>query len=404
MDSSYEENLKKLEDLRNQESKAKELFEKLDKEVTNIEQNYPDISIDKLISSNVDVNEYLEKRSKYRELEKNRNIIRQEYIYLQDDVRDFEKIVNKQLEEKKMKVINEIENSKERKQEKEIKRVESESKKEQFIEKYNAIMNKPGLLKAKEVTELVIIASNIHSYNFLTIEEKNDIKQKIDSRISENNKLVDTPNVKIKEPKVKQKKKFTLKSKKNSIVAKGKDETIGTMKDLYKKSIGKLVGGIKGIYNKFCNIITKDIQEKLDEALNTIDNLNEKIDQMKSHIERQEDLNEAFDDVKNNGVHYSDQEILDFMSEAQIKDIDYNNQKNSQLNHEMVKYFHTDMNKAKEVIPVLKGDVLSADSEEVKRAIDIDKAKSIKAELEHKLEEQKIQNAMYISNSQNMRM
>ena len=226
------------------------------------------------------------------------------------------------------------------------------------------------------------------------------------------------------------------------------------MKNVFNKSIGKVVNGAKGIYQRFCDKVTKSIQEELDysfgyieslmnqmEEMNAkyqeeISNLKDNISNLENHISRQEDLNSAFDiDLnanKNESKGYTDEEIMDEMSKASIYaqeeqnkkepeskndsakyitkqenpefDIDINNLKKGNVNENIFDFMtksafdmQKEQNKKEQIDKyekmnneVYTGEVLPVDSEEVKNAIDIDAEKSAKAYYEHKKKEEEI--------------
>lgn len=295
-----EKNFNELKKLNEDIEKEKKELDDLNNIISDLEQKYPKMDVDELIASKRNTAEYINKREeliekKNERVEKNAN-----YIFLIQKKEDLEFIRKKLIEQQKQKAKDGIKASQDRKEEKRKKQEELDSKKQEFFNKYNKIMGKEGILKGKDATELACIASSLEEQNFLTDEEKKDIKNQISDRLTENNKLIDQPKIKIKEPKVKTTKKLEIINKGTNIIAKGKEKTISFIKKAFDNSIGRLVNGAKGIYQSFCNSRKKKIQEQLDLAFETIDKLMDEIEQMKvEHTNENEVLNKKIEELEN---------------------------------------------------------------------------------------------------------
>ncbi len=431
MKSSYEENYKALQTINLEVDKLKEELDKLNESIDYIKSNYPDGTIYDLLSSDKSIEDYKAnvirlKKEEQERIEKNAEY--NEKLKEQEMLQALVDNYNKQISERKL--------------EEERKAQELEDAKQNFKTYFEKTMSKPGLLKEKVASKLL---NDILYSKCLSEQEKSEYRSEVNKRLKENEKIL------IKEPKVKEEKKHIIKNKFKCVVAKGKEVTVNTMKNVFNKSIGKVVNGAKGIYQR---LVTKSIQEELDysfgyieslmnqmEQMNAkyqeeISNLKENISNLENHISRQEDLNSAFDiDLnanKNKSKGYTDEEIMDEMSKASIYaqeeqnkkepeskndsakyitkqenpefDIDINNLKKGNVNENIFDFMtksafdmQKEQNKKEQIDKyekmnneVYTGEVLPVDSEEVKNAIDIDAEKSAKAYYEHKKKEEEI--------------
>ena len=431
MKSSYEENYKALQTINLEVDKLKEELDKLNESIDYIKTNYPDGTIYDLLSSDKSIEDYKANVIKLKKEEQERiekNAEYNEKLKEQEMLQALVDNYNKQISERKL--------------EEERKAQELEDAKQNFKTYFEKTMSKPGLLKEKVASKLL---NDILYSKCLSEQEKSEYRSEVNKRLKENEEIL------IKEPKVKAEKKHIIKNKFKCVVAKGKEVTVNTMKNVFNKSIGKVVNGAKGIYQR---LVTESIQEELDysfgyieslmnqmEQMNVkyqeeISNLKENISNLENHISRQEDLNSAFDiDLnanKNESKGYTDEEIMDEMSKASIYaqeeqnkkepeskndsakyitkqenpefDIDINNLKKGNVNENIFDFMtksafdmQKEQNKKEQIDKyekmnneVYTGEVLPVDSEEVKNAIDIDAEKSAKAYYEHKKKEEEI--------------
>ena len=431
MKSSYEENYKALQTINLEVDKLKEELDKLNESIDYIKTNYPDGTIYDLLSSDKSIEDYKANVIKLKKEEQERIEKNAEYYEKLKEQEMLQALVdnyNKQISERKL--------------EEERKAQELEDAKQNFKTYFEKTMSKPGLLKETVASKLL---NDILYSKCLSEQEKSEYRSEVNKRLKENEEIL------IKEPKVKAEKKHIIKNKFKCVVAKGKEVTVSTMKNVFNKSIGKVVNGAKGIYQR---LVTKSIQEELDysfgyieslmnqmEQMNAkyqeeISNLKENISNLENHISRQEDLNSAFDiDLnanKNKSKGYTDEEIMDEMSKASIYaqeeqnkkepeskndsakyitkqenpefDIDINNLKKGNVNENIFDFMtksafdmQKEQNKKEQIDKyekmnneVYTGEVLPVDSEEVKNAIDIDAEKSAKAYYEHKKKEEEI--------------
>ena len=434
MKSSYEENYKALQTINLEVDKLKEELDKLNESIDYIKTNYPDGTIYDLLSSDKSIEDYKAnvirlKKEEQERIEKNAEY--NEKLKEQEMLQALVDNYNKQISERKL--------------EEERKAQELEDAKQNFKTNFEKTMSKPGLLKETVASKLL---NDILYSKCLSEQEKSEYRSEVNKRLKENEEIL------IKEPKVKAEKKHIIKNKFKCVVAKGKEVTVNAMKNVFNKSIGKVVNGAKGIYQRFCDKVTKSNQEELDysfeyienlmnqmEEMNAkyqeeISNLKENISNLENHISRQEDLNSAFDiDLnanKNESKGYTDEEIMDEMSKASIYaqeeqnkkepeskndsakyitkqenpefDIDINNLKKGNVNENIFDFMtksafdmQKEQNKKEQIDKyekmnneVYTGEVLPVDSEEVKKAIDIDAEKSAKAYYEHKKKEEEI--------------
>ena len=434
MKSSYEENYKALQTINLEVDNLKEELDKLNESIDYIKSNYPDGTIYDLLSSDKSIEDYKSnvirlKKEEQERIEKNAEY--NEKLKEQEMLQVLVDNYNKQISERKL--------------EEERKAQELEDAKQNFKANFEKTMSKPGLLKETVASKLL---NDILYSKCLSEQEKSEYRSEVNKRLKENEEIL------IKEPKVKTEKKHIIKNIFKCVVAKGKEATVNAMKNVFNKSIGKVVNGVKGIYQRFCDKVTKSNQEELDysfeyienlmnqmEEMNAkyqeeISNLKENISNLENHISRQEDLNSVFDidliDDKNESKGYTDEEIMDEMSKASIYaqeeqnkkefeskndsakyitkqenpefDIDINNLKKGNANENIFDFMtksafdmQKEQNKKEQIDKyekmnneVYTGEVLPIDSEEVKNAIDIDAEKSAKAYYEHKKKEEEI--------------
>lgn len=434
MKSSYEENYKALQTINLEVDKLKEELDKLNESIDYIKTNYPDGTIYDLLSSDKSIEDYKANVIKLKKEEQERiekNAEYNEKLKEQEMLQALVDNYNKQISERKL--------------EEERKAQELEDAKQNFKTNFEKTMSKPGLLKETVASKLL---NDILYSKCLSEQEKSEYRSEVNKRLKENEEIL------IKEPKVKAEKKHIIKNKFKCVAAKGKEATVNAMKNVFNKSIGKVVNGVKGIYQRFCDKVTKSNQEELDYSFEYIENLmnqmeemnakyqeeisslKENISNLENHISRQEDLNSAFDiDLnanKNESKGYTDEEIMDEMSKASIYaqeeqnkkepeskndsakyitkqenpefDIDINNLKKGNVNENIFDFMtksafdmQKEQNKKEQIDKyekmnneVYTGEVLPVDSEEVKKAIDIDAEKSAKAYYEHKKKEEEI--------------
>lgn len=434
MKSSYEENYKALQTINLEVDKLKEELDKLNESIDYIKSNYPDGTIYDLLSSDKSIEDYKAnvirlKKEEQERIEKNAEY--NEKLKEQEMLQALVDNYNKQISERKL--------------EEERKAQELEDAKQNFKTNFEKTMSKPGFLKETVASKLL---NDILYSKCLSEQEKSEYRSEVNKRLKENEEIL------IKEPKVKAEKKHIIKNKFKCVVAKGKEATVNAMKNAFNKSIGKVVNGVKGIYQRFCDKVTKSIQEELDYSFGYIESLMNQMEEMnakyqeeisnlkgnirnlENHISRQEDLNSAFDiDLntnKNESKGYTDEEIMDEMSKASIYaqeeqnkkepeskndsakyitkqenpefDIDINNLKKGNVNENIFDFMtksafdmQKEQNKKEQIDKyekmnneVYTGEVLPVDSEEVKNAIDIDAEKSAKAYYEHKKKEEEI--------------
>lgn len=391
MKSNYEENFKALQTINLEVDKLKEELDKLNESIDYIKTNYPDGTIYDLLSSDKSIEDYKANVIRLKKEEQERIEKNAEYTEKLKEQEILQELVDNYVSNLKDKINNNREQISERKLEKERKAQELENIKQNFKVNFEKTMSKPGLLKEKVASKLL---NDILYSKCLSEQEKSEYRNEVNKRLKENEEIL------IKEPKVKTEKKHIIKNKFKCVVAKGKEATVNAIKNAFNKSIGKVVSGVKGIYQRFCDKVTKSIQEELDysfgyieslmnqmEEMNAkyqeeISNLKDNISNLKNHISRQEDLNSAFDinlnANKNESKGSTDEEIMDEMSKASIYAQEEQNKK-EQINE------YEKMNNE-----VYTGKVLPIDLEEVKNAIDIDAEKSAKAYYEHRKKEEEI--------------
>ncbi len=340
MKSSYEENYKALQTINLEVDNLKEELDKLNESIDYIKSNYPDGTIYDLLSSDKSIEDYKAnvirlKKEEQERIEKNAEY--NEKLKEQEMLQALVDNYNKQISERKL--------------EEERKAQELEDAKQNFKTNFEKTMSKPGLLKETVASKLL---NDILYSKCLSEQEKSEYRSEVNKRLKENEEIL------IKEPKVKTEKKHIIKNKFKCVVAKGKEATVNAMKNVFNKSIGKVVNGAKGIYQRFCDKVTKSIQEELDysfgyieslmnqmEQMNAkyqeeISNLKDNISNLENHISRQEDLNSAFDiDLnanKNESKGYTDEEIMDEMSKASIYAQEEQNKKEPKSKNDSAKY------------------------------------------------------------------
>lgn len=340
MKSSYEENYKALQTINLEVDNLKEELDKLNESIDYIKSNYPDGTIYDLLSSDKSIEDYKAnvirlKKEEQERIEKNAEY--NEKLKEQEMLQALVDNYNKQISERKL--------------EEERKAQELEDAKQNFKTNFEKTMSKPGLLKETVASKLL---NDILYSKCLSEQEKSEYRSEVNKRLKENEEIL------IKEPKVKAEKKHIIKNKFKCVVAKGKEATVNAMKNAFNKSIGKVVNGVKGIYQRFCDKVTKSIQEELDysfgyieslmnqmEEMNAkyqeeISNLKDNISNLENHISRQEDLNSAFDiDLnanKNESKGYTDEEIMDEMSKASIYAQEEQNKKEPESKNDSAKY------------------------------------------------------------------
>ena len=199
--------------------------------------------------------------------------------------------------------------------------IENENKKNgnnEFVNNINKIISKHGILKWKDLATLICALSTLEKCKFLTEEDRNNIKLKIDNRIAENNELINQISIRVNEPRVSAVNKFNMKSKITSIVAKGKESTINEMKSQFEASTQKVIGNAQDIYHKFCNSKLKEIQDQLDCVISNINDNIEKIN--KKNNNENESLNQQlFDLEKRFEIQEEKKKLIDKRNIEEIK-------------------------------------------------------------------------------------
>jgi hypothetical protein len=201
--------------------------------------------------------------------------------------------------------------------------IENENKKNgnnEFVNNINKIISKHGILKWKDLATLICALSTLEKCKFLTEEDRNNIKLKIDNRIAENNELINQISIRVNEPRVSAVNKFNMKSKITSIVAKGKESTINEMKSQFEASTQKVIGNAQDIYHKFCNSKLKEIQDQLDCVISNINDNIEKIN--KKNNNENESLNQQlFDLEKRFEIQEEKKKLIDKRNIEEIKEM-----------------------------------------------------------------------------------
>ena len=138
----------------------------------------------------------------------------------------------------------------------------------------------------------------LYKNDFLTEEDKNNIKLRIDNRIAENNELINQIDIKINEPKVSMINKVNIKNAVKSVVAKGKESTINSMRLDFENSVGNITKHVRNIYQRFCESKKKKIQNYLNYI---VENINENVNGLKeSNAIDNEFLNQQLSDLERN--------------------------------------------------------------------------------------------------------
>lgn len=207
----------------------------LENNISELKEKYPEISAYELVTRS-NSNEYFDGIKK---------IIKQQII-LQEKKSEYENLIKEE--------DNRVNNN-------------------DFVDIINKIISKHGILNWTDLTVLTYSISILEKCNFSTEEEKNNIKLKIENRILENNELIGQIYIKINDPKIDITNKVIIKNKTTSVIAKGKESTINSMKKEFKNSVNQTIKNAKDIYQKFCDSKINKIQYYLD---NFIENINEK--------------------------------------------------------------------------------------------------------------------------------
>lgn len=263
MYTNYEEILEQIKLSRANIDGFEQRLEEIEAEVKELDENYPDINIDQIISENVDVITYFESRKKRNELKLEKEDLNSKYMQELNNLDELEVIKSeheKRTEQERIKTEKELE--------------EKEENKNKYIEKLNSLLHKEGILKGKEASMLAEMANDLRNngeINFLTDEEKKEYISSMDNKLSDNNNLLNEQGIKVKEAKIKTSKKCVITDKLKSVVAKGKIATISFMKNVFDKSIDKVVklasGLAKSIYSKAVANSKKEMRKQLDTLL-----------------------------------------------------------------------------------------------------------------------------------------
>lgn len=241
-------------------------IDNLEKSISELKEKYPEISAYELASKS-NANEYIEKIVE----------IGKKQILLQAKKSEYEKLNNEKtsLEEKSKKITD-----------------------NEFVDNINKIISKHGILKWRDLTTLICAISTLQECDFLTEEDKNNIKLRIDNRIAENNELINQIDIKINEPKVSMINKVNIKNAVKSVVAKGKESTINSMRLDFENSVGNITKHVRNIYQRFCESKKKKIQNYLNYI---VENINENVNELKeSNAIDNEFLNQQLSDLERN--------------------------------------------------------------------------------------------------------
>lgn len=241
-------------------------IDNLEKSISELKEKYPEISAYELASKS-NANEYIEKIVE----------IGKKQILLQAKKSEYEKLNNEKtsLEEKSKKITD-----------------------NEFVDNINKIISKHGILKWRDLTTLICTISTLQECDFLTEEDKNNIKLRIDNRIAENNELINQIDIKINEPKVSMINKVNIKNAVKSVVAKGKESTINSMRLDFENSVGNITKHVRNIYQRFCESKKKKIQNYLNYI---VENINENVNGLKeSNAIDNEFLNQQLSDLERN--------------------------------------------------------------------------------------------------------
>lgn len=280
--------MKALEEINIKLIEKKQEIENLENNISELKEKYPEISAYELATRS-NSNEYIEK---IRE-------INQEEILLKTKKSEYENLHQEKIN------------------------IENENKKNgnnEFVKNINKIISKHGILKWKDLATLICVSSTLKKCRFLTEEDRNNIKLKIDNRIAENNELINQISIRVNEPRVSAVNKFNMKSKITSTIAKGKESTINEMKSQFEASTQKVIGNAQDIYHKFCNSKLKEIQNQLDCVISNINDNIEKIN--KKNNSENESLNQQlFDLEKRFEIQEEKKKIIDKRNIEEIKEM-----------------------------------------------------------------------------------
>lgn len=280
--------MKALEEINIKLIEKKQEIENLENNISELKEKYPEISAYELATRS-NSNEYIEK---IRE-------INQEEILLKTKKSEYENLHQEKIN------------------------IENENKKNgnnEFVKNINKIISKHGILKWKDLATLICVSSTLKKCRFLTEEDRNNIKLKIDNRIAENNELINQISIRVNKPRVSAVNKFNMKSKITSTIAKGKESTINEMKSQFDASTQKVIGNAQDIYHKFCNSKLKEIQNQLDCVISNINDNIEKIN--KKNNSENESLNQQlFDLEKRFEIQEEKKKIIDKRNIEEIKEM-----------------------------------------------------------------------------------
>lgn len=245
---------------------VKKEIDNFEKNISELKEKYPEISAYELATKS-NANEYIEKIVE----------IGKKQILLQSKKSEYEKLNNE-------KTILEENNKK--------------ANDNEFVDNINKIISKHGILKWRDLTTLICSISVLQECDFLTEEDKNNIKLRIDNRIAENNELINQIDIKINEPKVSMINKVNIKNAVKSVVAKGKESTINSMRLDFENSVGNITKHVRNIYQRFCESKKKKIQNYLNYI---VENINENVNGLKeSNAIDNEFLNQQLSNLERN--------------------------------------------------------------------------------------------------------
>lgn len=259
--------MKDLEEINVRLDTKKKEIDDLENNISELKEKYPEISAYKLATRN-NSNEYIEK---IKEIIKKQTLLQTK------------KLEYEELNKEKITIEDKI----------------KKNNNNEFIDKINKIISKHRILNWKDLTILTCTVPTLKKCKFLTEEEKDNIKLKIDNRLAENNELINQINIKVNAPKIGIIDKVCIKNKAMSVIAKGKESTINSMKNEFKNSVNRVIKNAKGLYQKFCDSKINKIQCYLDYIVENIngkikefnenDFLNQKLLELEKNFEMQEE-------------------------------------------------------------------------------------------------------------------
>ncbi len=308
MHTEYNSVIKEIQEVEKLLEEHGKRLDEIETEKKELEEKYPNKDMDSLIREKSDINVYQQARAKIMSLDIERINLNSTYMNEYDKLKE----LNTLKEEHERQMSQAIKDA-------EVKAAQEAKDKNDYIKELDKLLNKQEIIKGKEASKLGNILDDLNfnsKITFLTDEEKKNYISAINDKLTENNKLINEKDAKVKEPKVKTSKKCVITNKLNNVIAKGKKSTISAMKKTFDKSIGKAVklasNTAKSIYSKFVENSKKTVRAQIDMLLsdmydmqqekqesdkkyqNEIDNLKNIINNMQNHMDRQDDLNNTF--------------------------------------------------------------------------------------------------------------